>query len=174
MPRVRLNLPDPFLAIPNACLSSFFTYHNDCEESDIELLTSFFNSSDTTVHPGLQLMNQNRQCDHSKNTHTHVAYPADPTTGEHEVRYSPPASPSRLTSRTSVVQHAVYPCLEPDLRPIFLRWQDRLELDDQRAEPALVFYLELVVRRQRALDRWPSHPGFDPEDQEHLARLPDG
>ena len=100
MPRARLNLLNPLLALPNACLSSFFTYHNDCEESDIELLTSFFNSSDTTVRPGLQLTNQNRLCDHSKNTHTPVPYPADPTAGEHEVRYSPPGSPksSQLTN----------------------------------------------------------------------------
>ena len=65
---------------------SFFTYKNDCEESDIELLTSFFSKGNTYVKPGLQLTNQNLQCDHSKNTHTEVAYPADPTAGEHEVR----------------------------------------------------------------------------------------
>ena len=70
-------------------ICSFFTYKNDCEESDIELLTSFFNTGNTYVQPGLQLTNQNLQCDHTQNTHTQVAYPADPTAGEHEVSCSP-------------------------------------------------------------------------------------
>ncbi|TBU21580.1 concanavalin A-like lectin/glucanase [Dichomitus squalens] len=62
----------------------FFTYKNDCQESDIELLTSFYTTGNTFVQPGLQLTNQNLQCDHTQNTHTQVAYPADPTAAEHE------------------------------------------------------------------------------------------
>ena len=64
--------------------------------------------------------------------------------------------------------------MERELGPIPLRRQGRLDPDDQRAKPALVLPLELVVWRQRALGRWPSHSRFDPEDQEYLARLPDG
>ncbi|KAI1788610.1 concanavalin A-like lectin/glucanase [Ganoderma leucocontextum] len=66
--------------VPGVC-HGFFTYKNDCEESDIELLTSFFKTGNTYVKPGLQLTNQNLQCDHSQNTHTEVAYPADPYRG---------------------------------------------------------------------------------------------
>ncbi|EJF56921.1 hypothetical protein DICSQDRAFT_163639 [Dichomitus squalens LYAD-421 SS1] len=36
----------------------FFTYKNDCQESDIELLTSFYTTGNTFVQPGLQLTSQ--------------------------------------------------------------------------------------------------------------------
>ncbi|TBU37975.1 concanavalin A-like lectin/glucanase [Dichomitus squalens] len=71
----------------------FFTYKNDCQESDIELLTSFYTTGNTFVQPGLQLTNQNLQCDHTQNTHTQVAYPADPTAAEHEARVIHPSIP---------------------------------------------------------------------------------
>nr|VWO96145.1 Peptide synthetase [Ganoderma boninense] len=88
--------------VPGVC-HGFFSYKNDCEESDIELLTSFFNTGNTYVQPGLQLTNQNLKCDHTQNTHTQVAYPADPTAGEHEVhRVAVPLTPSSFRiSRTS-------------------------------------------------------------------------
>lgn len=64
--------------------------------------------------------------------------------------------------------------MERKFCPIPLRRQGRVDADDQRAQPAFVLPLELVVRWQRALDRGPAHSGLDPEDQEYLPRLPDG
>ena len=66
--------------------ASFFTYESDSQESDIEILTAFYNTSNQYVRPGLQLTNQNNYGNHSQNTHSAVPYPADPTAGEHEVR----------------------------------------------------------------------------------------
>ena len=48
-------------------------------------MTSFYNTGNTYVQPGLQLTNQDLQCDRSQETHTQVPYPSDPTAGEHEV-----------------------------------------------------------------------------------------
>ncbi|KAI0692981.1 concanavalin A-like lectin/glucanase [Cerioporus squamosus] len=61
----------------------FFTYKNDSQETDIEVLTAFYNTSNQYVHSGLQLTNQNTSNDHSRNTHLAVPYPADPTEAEH-------------------------------------------------------------------------------------------
>ncbi|RDX57385.1 concanavalin A-like lectin/glucanase [Lentinus brumalis] len=69
--------------VPGVC-HGFFTYKDDCQEADIEILTSFYNTGNTYVQPGLELTNQNTACDHTHNTNTAVPYPADPTTGEHE------------------------------------------------------------------------------------------
>ena len=64
----------------------FFTYESDSQESDIEILTAFYNTGNKYVQPGLQLTNQNNYGNHSQNTHSAVPYPADPTASEHEVR----------------------------------------------------------------------------------------
>lgn len=64
----------------------FFTYKNDCQESDIEILTSHFTTGNARVNPGLQLTNQATNCNSSTNTRDAIPYPEDPTTSEHEVR----------------------------------------------------------------------------------------
>ncbi|RPD59133.1 concanavalin A-like lectin/glucanase [Lentinus tigrinus ALCF2SS1-7] len=62
--------------IPGVC-HGFFTYKNDRQEADIEILTASYET-------GLRLTNQNNHGIRSQNTHAIVPYPADPRTGEHE------------------------------------------------------------------------------------------
>ncbi|RPD63691.1 concanavalin A-like lectin/glucanase [Lentinus tigrinus ALCF2SS1-6] len=62
----------------------FFTYENDCQESDIEILTSHFTTGNARINPGLQLTNQATNCNSSDNTRDAIPYPQDPTTAEHE------------------------------------------------------------------------------------------
>ncbi|RPD73465.1 concanavalin A-like lectin/glucanase [Lentinus tigrinus ALCF2SS1-7] len=69
--------------VPGVC-HGFFTYESDSQESDIEILTAFYDTGNQYVQPGLQLTNQNNYGNHSQNTHSAVPYPADPRTGEHE------------------------------------------------------------------------------------------
>ncbi|KAI0717293.1 concanavalin A-like lectin/glucanase domain-containing protein [Cerioporus squamosus] len=69
--------------VPGVC-HGFFTYENDCQESDIEILTSHFTTGNEKITPGLQLTNQATSCNSSQNTRDAIPYPADPTTGEHE------------------------------------------------------------------------------------------
>ncbi|TFK84527.1 glycoside hydrolase family 16 protein [Polyporus arcularius HHB13444] len=71
--------------VPGVC-HGFFTYKNDSQETDIEILTAFYTTGNDHVRPGLQLTNQNTSNDHSRNTHLAVPYPADPTEAEHEYK----------------------------------------------------------------------------------------
>ncbi|RPD62413.1 concanavalin A-like lectin/glucanase [Lentinus tigrinus ALCF2SS1-7] len=64
----------------------FYTYESDSQESDIEILTSHLYSGNDAVNPGLQLTNQAINGNSSDNTRKAIAYPSDPTSGEHEYK----------------------------------------------------------------------------------------
>ncbi|TFK90382.1 glycoside hydrolase family 16 protein [Polyporus arcularius HHB13444] len=69
--------------VPGVC-HGFFTYKNDCQESDIEILTSHFTTGNDRITPGLQLTNQATSCNSSQNTRDAIPYPQDPTAAAHE------------------------------------------------------------------------------------------